>query len=248
MLQDINHSHSQQQVVMSNNSSTRKSRSGITQPRRSDRNSTNKQHYQPPPIRSTSGSGLRNVNKHHVRYTSGGHLGEFDNNGQENGCYYDNISNGLQNQLGNQKRASSSSSLLSEGHDSDYDHLYSYSSHLDLFEHQLFKAATRRSISGQRLNSGSGQRLATTASSRSSSQQQQQQQPSNNHVVHHHHNTDFDLMMETQLLMQRTNQLVGLQNRQIQPNTTSTSGSGVAAASAAVTTKARAATDQEWVI
>ena len=227
MLQDINHSHSQQQVVMSNNSSsTRKSRSGITQSRRSDRNSTtNKQHYQPPPIRSTSGSGLRNVNKHHVRYTSGGHLGEFDNNGQENGCYYDSISNGLQNQLGHQKRASSSSSLLSEGHDSDYDHLYSYSSHLDLFEHQLFKAATRQ---------------RTTTSSRSS------QQPSNHNPGAM--NADFDLMMETQLLMQRTNQLVGLQNRQIQPNTTSTSGSGVAAASAAVTTKARAATDQEWVI
>ena len=203
MLQDINHSHSQQQVVMSNNSSTRKSRSGITQPRRSDRNSTNKQHYQPPPIRSTSGSGLRNVNKHHVRYTSGGHLGEF---GQED-CYNSYTSNGLMQQMGQQQRASSSSSLLSEGHDSDYDHLYSYSSHLDLFEHQLFKAATRQ----------------RTTSSRSS------QQPSNHNPGAM--NADFDLMMETQLLMQRTNQLVGLQKP--------TTSSSAAAAKAA---------GQEWVI
>ena len=228
MLQDINHSHSQQQVVMSNStsqhSSRNKSRSAVTQPRNSNssrtdyhRNTTNKNKQ---PIRSTSGSGLRNVNKHHVRYTSGGHLGEF---GQED-CYNSYTSNGLMQQMGQQQRASSSSSLLSEGHDSDYDHLYSYSSHLDLFEHQLFKAATRQ----------------RTTSSRSS------QQPSNHNPGAM--NADFDLMMETQLLMQRTNQLVGLQNRQIQPNTTSTSGSGVAAASATVTTKARAATDQEWVI
>ena len=53
-------------------------------------------------------------------------------------------------------------------------------------------------------------------------------------------NNDFDLLMETQLLMQRTNQLVGLQNRQ--PSTTS--GSGPTAA-AAVTKKSAG---QEWVI
>ena len=43
-------------------------------------------------------------------------------------------------------------------------------------------------------------------------------------------NADFDLMMETQLLMQRTNQLVGLQKP---------------TSSAAAATKAA---DQEWVI
>ena len=145
------------------------------------------------------------------------------------------------------QRASSSSSLLSEGHDSDYDHLYSYSSHLDLFEHQLFKAATRRSISG------SGQRISISGSGGQRTTSRSSQQPFNNHNPrrggeHHGHghahtmNNDFDLLMETQLLMQRTNQLVGLQNRQ--PNTT-TSGSGPTAAAAAVTKKSAG---QEWVI
>ena len=42
-------------------------------------------------------------------------------------------------------RASSTSSLNSN-FDDRYDHLYSYSSNLDLFEHQLFKSAQKRGV------------------------------------------------------------------------------------------------------
>ena len=114
---------------------------------------------------STSGSGtsgLTNVNKHHVRYQSTGHVGPMD------------MSSGYLS-----GRTSSTSSLTSSNFDGNYDHLYSYSSNLDLFEHQLFKSAARK-----RTN-----------------------QPSNNNP--RDTMKDFDLMMETQLLMDRTNQLVG---------------------------------------
>ena len=77
-------------------------------------------------------------------------------------------------------RASSASSLSS--FDDRYDHLYSYSSNLDLFEHQLFKTAQHRSkVSSQ-------------------------QNPSNKTEAV---NDTFDLTAETRLLMDRTSQLVG---------------------------------------
>ena len=79
-------------------------------------------------------------------------------------------------------RASSASSLSS--FDDRYDHLYSYSSNLDLFEHQLFKTAQQRSAN----------KLA-----------QQKPGPSNKIEAVN----DFDLTAETRLLMDRTNQLVG---------------------------------------
>ena len=94
-------------------------------------------------LTSTSGSGtsgLTNVNKHHVRYQSTGHVGPMD------------MSSGYLS-----GRTSSTSSLTSSNFDGNYDHLYSYSSNLDLFEHQLFKAAQRGSqsrASQQSINDG----------------------------------------------------------------------------------------------
>lgn len=120
--------------------------------------------------RSTSGSGLMNVNKHHVRYQSGGHM--------------DMVPDGSSGGLG--QRASSSSSLLRNGSfDSNYAHLYSYSSDLDLFDHQLYKSDSKRAARSARLAN---------------------HQPS---MLGREPMKDFDLMMETQLLMDRTNQLVG---------------------------------------
>jgi len=43
------------------------------------------------------------------------------------------------------RRTSSSSSLESSNFDNRYEHLYSYSSNLDLFELQVYKAGQRRS-------------------------------------------------------------------------------------------------------
>ena len=76
-------------------------------------------------------------------------------------------------------RASSASSLSS--FDDRYDHLYSYSSNLDLFEHQLFKTAQQRSKVSQHNPSNKTEAV----------------------------NDTFDLTAETRLLMDRTNQLVG---------------------------------------
>ena len=76
-------------------------------------------------------------------------------------------------------RASSASSLSS--FDDRYDHLYSYSSNLDLFEHQLYKNASKKERGGK-----AGK-------------------PSNKTEAVN----DFDLTAETRLLMDRTNQLVG---------------------------------------
>lgn len=76
-------------------------------------------------------------------------------------------------------RASSSSSLNS--YDDRYDHLYSYSSNLDLFAHQLYKQAARKASA------------------------QQHRGPSDKSEAVN----DFDLTAETRLLMDRTNQLVG---------------------------------------
>ena len=115
-----------------------------------------------PQRRSSSGSGLSTTsstmsNGHHS--SSGGRGGH---------------SNDLMG------RASSASSLSS--FDDRYDHLYSYSSNLDLFEHQLFKNAQQRSkVSSQ-------------------------QNPSNKSEAV---NDTFDLTAETRLLMDRTSQLVG---------------------------------------
>jgi len=78
-------------------------------------------------------------------------------------------------------RASSASSLSS--FDDRYDHLYSYSSNLDLFEHQLYKNASKKERGGK---AGHGK-------------------PSNKTEAVN----DFDLTAETRLLMDRTNQLVG---------------------------------------
>ena len=50
--------------------------------------------------------------------------------------------------LDNLDRASSTSSLNSN-YDAGYDHLYSYSSNLDLFEHQVFKAAQKSAKRGK---------------------------------------------------------------------------------------------------
>ena len=81
--------------------------------------------------RSTSATSMKNVNR---RSSSGSGLSSASSQGSyARGGY----SNG--ELLG---RASSSSSLTS--FDDRFDHLYSYSSNLDLFEHQLFKAAQRR--------------------------------------------------------------------------------------------------------
>ena len=50
------------------------------------------------------------------------------------------------------QRASSSSSLLRNGSfDSNYAHLYSYSSDLDLFDHQLYKSDSKRAARSARL-------------------------------------------------------------------------------------------------
>ena len=83
--------------------------------------------------RSTSATSMKNVNR---RSSSGSGLSSASSQGSyaRGGGYY---SNG--EPLG---RASSSSSLTS--FDDRFDHLYSYSSNLDLFEHQLFKAEKRR--------------------------------------------------------------------------------------------------------
>ena len=78
-------------------------------------------------------------------------------------------------------RASSASSLNS--FDDRYDHLYSYSSNLDLFEHQLYKNAAH----SKKVRAG------------------QHGTPSNKTEAVN----DFDLTAETWLLMDRTNQLVG---------------------------------------
>merc|ERR1719400_1569811 len=79
-----------------------------------------------PQRRSSSGSGLSttsstmsNGHQPNLRFHTGGHSNDL---------------------MG---RAPSASSLSS--FDDRYDHLYSYSSNLDLFEHQLFKTAQHRS-------------------------------------------------------------------------------------------------------
>ena len=80
--------------------------------------------------RSTSATSMKNVNR---RSSSGSGLSSASSQGSY-------ARGGLTN--GDLGRASSSSSLTS--FDDRFDHLYSYSSNLDLFEHQLFKAAQRR--------------------------------------------------------------------------------------------------------
>ena len=119
-----------------------------------------------PQRRSSSGSGLST--------TSSG-------SGMSNGLQRFPTGNSGLSGTGNDLmgRASSASSLSS--FDDRYDHLYSYSSNLDLFEHQLYKNASKKERGGK-----AGK-------------------PSNKTEAVN----DFDLTAETRLLMDRTNQLVG---------------------------------------
>merc|ERR1712026_147297 len=121
--------------------------------------------------RSTSATSMKTVNR---RSSSGSGLSSTSSQGSyHHGNHYSNLE-----QMG---RASLSSSSLTS-FDDRFDHLYSYSSNLDLFEHQLFKTAQHRSkVSSQ-------------------------QNPSNKTEVV---NDTFDLTAETRLLMDRTSQLVG---------------------------------------
>ena len=123
--------------------------------------------------RSTSSTSMKAGNRGNGqrRSSSGSGLSSTSSSGSSGG-YRDR--NHRPAELTSDRRASSSSSLSS--FDDRYDHLYSYSSNLDLFEHQLFKQAATRKPN----------------------------QPSNDNAVN-----DFDLTVETKLLMDRTNQLVG---------------------------------------
>ena len=90
--------------------------------------------------RSTSATSMKTVNR---RSSSGSGLSSTSSQGSGN--HYGNgimISN-----LEQMGRASVSSSSLTS-FDDRFDHLYSYSSNLDLFEHQLFKAEKRRKSHG----------------------------------------------------------------------------------------------------
>lgn len=122
-----------------------------------------------PQRRSSSGSGLST--------TSSG-------SGMSNGLQRFPTGNSGLSGTGNDLmgRASSASSLSS--FDDRYDHLYSYSSNLDLFEHQLYKNASKKERGGGKAGHG---------------------KPSNKTEAVN----DFDLTAETRLLMDRTNQLVG---------------------------------------
>ena len=99
--------------------------------------------------RSTSATSMKTVNR---RSSSGSGLSSTSSQGSGN--HYGNgimISN-----LEQMGRASVSSSSLTS-FDDRFDHLYSYSSNLDLFEHQLFKAEKRRKSHGGLLDQNQDQ-------------------------------------------------------------------------------------------
>ena len=154
-------------MALTASASTNKKASGggRTTARKTTRSTSSTSMRSRPQRRSSSGSGLSTASS----TMSNGH--------QSCGVRFHTDGSHSNDLMG---RASSASSLSS--FDDRYDHLYSYSSNLDLFEHQLFKTAQHRSkVSSQ-------------------------QNPSNKTEAV---NDTFDLTAETRLLMDRTSQLVG---------------------------------------